>query len=118
MVGALDPDFHLNVPRYYDTITGVGSWYATDMYAPGSWGYEQLSRVRGLHRLVRRDMNERADQDGVRNRTRLGGTFSGCPASAAIRRDLDEMVKSACPFKNQKRSPAGVDNFIDTVSVV
>lgn len=100
--------------RYYDTILGVSAWYSSDMYKPGSWGYEQLKRVRGLHQLVRRDMNERQDQDDVRNRTRLGGTFSGCPVSAAIRRDLDKVASTACP--NRRRSPNAEDkdNTIDT----
>ncbi|XP_034245417.1 uncharacterized protein LOC117647643 isoform X2 [Thrips palmi] len=97
--------------RYYDTVAGVGSWYSSDIYEPGTWGYEQMKRVRGLHRMVRLDMNERPDQEGVRNRTRLGGNFSGCPASAAVRRDLDEVASSACPFR--KRSPSAVDNTID-----
>ncbi|XP_052121681.1 uncharacterized protein LOC113202178 [Frankliniella occidentalis] len=42
------------------------------------------------------DMAERP-QEGVRNRTRLGGDFSGCPISAAVRRDLGRRVSAACP---------------------
>ncbi|XP_052121709.1 uncharacterized protein LOC113208219 isoform X2 [Frankliniella occidentalis] len=88
--------------RYMDTLKGVGSWYSSDFFTPGTPGYEQLKRVRSLHSLVRKDMADRP-QDEVRNKTRIAGSFKGCPMSAALRRDLGRQASTACPRRTAKQ---------------
>ena len=73
--------------------------------------------MRGLHNLVRRDINDRAarDPEAVRNQTRLDGVWNGCPVSAAMQSDLDKHVQGACPFRSQGRRDLG-DNTVGEVS--
>lgn len=78
----------------------------------------QMQYVRGLHNLVRHDMNERVvkDPQAVYNKTRVPGDFTGCPVSAAMKRELDSHVKRSCPFsKLSKRDLA--DNTVEDVSI-
>ncbi|KAJ1522147.1 hypothetical protein ONE63_002458 [Megalurothrips usitatus] len=96
--------------RYYDTVQGVLSWYVSDAFTAGSWGFEQLKHVRWMHNLVRLDMNDNKHPEEVREKMRLAGNFTGCPVSAGLRRDLDRPLAARAPRPETDAQPFSQDS--------